>query len=120
MESKMIEALKLVLPLIQQITGEDFQLSLCDRETALETWEARTFKLPGAIPGLKLSWDNPGQVDMLNAMQNNEQKISSDYERQSFSTDNNDFSGTFRCLLCAFKIIRKQRYERIFYRSFIL
>lgn len=76
MESKMIEALKLVLPLIQKITGEDFQLSLCDRETALDTWEARSFKLPGAIPGLKLSWDNPGQVDMLNAMQNNEQKIS--------------------------------------------
>ena len=76
MESKMIEALKLVLPLIQQITGEDFQLSLCDRETALATWEARSFSLPGAIPGLKLSWDNPGQVDMLNAMQNNEQKIS--------------------------------------------
>ena len=76
MESKMLEALKMVLPLVREITGEDIQLSLCSRDTALATWEAQSFTLPGAIPGLKLEWDNPGQVDMLKAMKNNEQLIS--------------------------------------------
>lgn len=68
-ESKMIEALKLVLPLVKQITGKDVQLSLCDREKAIDTWPADSFSMPGAIPGLPLEWDNPAQRGMLEVME---------------------------------------------------
>lgn len=68
MESKMIEALQMVLPLIKSITNEDIQLSLCDTEKALATWPADNFNMPGAEPGLALEWDNPAQRDMLEVM----------------------------------------------------
>lgn len=68
-ESKMIEALKLVLPLVKQMTGKDIQLSLCDREKAIDTWPADSFSMPGAIPGLPLDWDNPAQRGMLAVME---------------------------------------------------
>ncbi len=68
-ESKMIEALKLVLPLVKQMTGKDIQLSLCDREKAIDTWPADSFSMPGAIPGLALEWDNPAQRGMLAVME---------------------------------------------------
>lgn len=68
-ESKMIEALKLVLPLVKQMTGKDIQLSLCDREKAIDTWPADSFSMPGAIPGLPLEWDNPAQRGMLAVME---------------------------------------------------
>lgn len=68
-ESKMIEALKLVLPLVKQMTGKDIQLSLCDREKAIDTWPADGFSMPGAIPGLPLEWDNPAQRGMLAVME---------------------------------------------------
>lgn len=54
MESKIIDALQLVLPLIKSITNEDIQLSLCDTEKAIATWPADSFSMPGAQPGLKL------------------------------------------------------------------
>lgn len=68
-ESKMIEALKLVLPLVKQMTGKDVQLSLCDREKAIDTWPADSFSMPGAIPGLALEWDNPAHRGMLEVME---------------------------------------------------
>ena len=68
-ESKMIEALKLVLPLVKQMTGKDIQLSLCDREKAIDTWPADSFSMPGAIPGLSLEWENPAQSGMLAVME---------------------------------------------------
>ncbi len=68
-ESKMIEALKLVLPLVKQMTGKDIQLSLCDREKAIDTWPADSFSMPGAIPGLPLEWENPAQSGMLAVME---------------------------------------------------
>lgn len=55
MESKIIDALQLVLPLIKSITNEDIQLSLCDTEKAIATWPADSFSMPGAQPGLKLN-----------------------------------------------------------------
>lgn len=76
MESKMMDALRMVLPMLKQFTGEDFQVSLCDRETALATWKADGFEMPGAAPGLKLEWTNPAQVDMLKAMEENKQRVS--------------------------------------------
>ena len=45
MDSKIMEALDMVLPLVNQITGEDYQISLCDRETALKTWKAKGFSM---------------------------------------------------------------------------
>jgi len=68
-ESKMMEALKLVLPLVKQMTGKDVQLSLCDRVRAIDTWPADSFNMPGAIPGLALEWDNPAQRGMLEVME---------------------------------------------------
>lgn len=68
-ESKMMEALKLVLPLVKQMTGKDIQLSLCDRVRAIDTWPADSFSMPGAIPGLPLEWENPAQRGMLEVME---------------------------------------------------
>ena len=75
MESKMMEALNLVLPLVKKITGQDIQLSLCDREQALGTWIADSFQLPGAVPGAKLDWANPAMAEMLKAMEENKQSV---------------------------------------------
>ena len=76
MESKIIDALQLVLPLIKSITNEDIQLSLCDTEKAIATWPADGFRMPGAQPGLKLEWDNPAQRDMLEVMRTGVPSIS--------------------------------------------
>ncbi len=76
MESKMIEALQLVLPLVKNITGRDIQLSLCDTEKAIATWPADSFNMPGAQPGLKLEWDNPAQRDMLEVMRTGTPSVS--------------------------------------------
>lgn len=76
MESKMIEALQMVLPLMKSVTGTDIQLSLCDREKAIATWPADNFNMPGAQPGLKLEWDNPAQRDMLEVMETGKTSIS--------------------------------------------
>ena len=43
MESKIIDALQLVLPLIKSITNEDIQLSLCDTEKAIATKNKNSF-----------------------------------------------------------------------------
>ncbi len=75
MGSKMIEALQLVLPLVSQMTGEDVQVSLCDRTTALATWPAKSFSMPAAKPGLKLEWSNPAQRSMLEAMESGKQVV---------------------------------------------
>jgi len=76
MDMKIMEALELVLPMIKEITGQDFQMSLCDREAAINTWKADGFEMPGAVPGLKLDWNNPAQSDMLKAMRDNESCVS--------------------------------------------
>ncbi len=75
MGSKIMEALELVLPLISQMTGEDVQVSLCDRTTALATWPAKSFKMPAAQPGLQLEWDNPAQRGMLEVMERGVQVV---------------------------------------------
>lgn len=75
-QSKMIEALQMVLPLIKDMTGLDIQLSLCDRETAIDTWPAESFTMPGAVPGLALEWDNPAQRGMLEVMESGVPSVS--------------------------------------------
>ena len=75
MESRIMEALEQVLPLVSDITGQDFQISLCSTTTALGTWKAKSFELPGAVPGLTLDRSNPAQANMLNAMDSGRQSI---------------------------------------------
>ena len=76
MESRMLEALQMVLPMVRDITGQDFQVSLCDRSTGLATWEAKGYKMPLAVPGETLDWSNAKHRDMLQAMESGKQQIS--------------------------------------------
>lgn len=76
MANRMIEALQMVLPLVKEMTGRDMQLSLCDRTTAIATWEAESFSMPAALPGLELQWENPAQRNMLEAMESGKQSVS--------------------------------------------
>ncbi len=66
--SGVLEALKIVLPMVSEMVGADIQLSLCDRTHALGVWEAKSFRLPGAVVGAELSWDVPAQRNMLEVM----------------------------------------------------
>ncbi len=75
MESRIMEALELVLPLVSDITGQDFQMSLCNTTTTIGTWKAKTFDLPGAVGGLALDPQNPAHANMLNAMSTGRQSI---------------------------------------------
>ncbi len=76
MACKTIEALRIVLPLLKEITGRDMQLSLCDRTTAIDVWQAESFKMPAALPGVPLEWDNPAQRNMLEVMERGQQTVS--------------------------------------------
>lgn len=69
MESNILDALQQVLPLLKDIIGQDFQLSLCDRTTALATWPAEGFSLPSVELGNQLDWSVPGHRNMLEAME---------------------------------------------------
>ena len=75
MESRIMEALELVLPLVSDITGQDFQMSLCDTTTTIGTWKAKTFDLPGAIGKVALDPQNPAHANMLNAMATGRQSV---------------------------------------------
>jgi methyl-accepting chemotaxis protein len=63
-----LDALKIVLPLVSEIVGVDMQLSLCNRTHSIGVWQAKTFSLPGAVEGAELSWDIPAHRNMLEAM----------------------------------------------------
>ena len=76
MESKTLEALKIVLPLVKSITGVDCQLSLIDREKTLATWPASGFKMPAAVPGVPLDRNIPGHDTMLTVMETGKQDVS--------------------------------------------
>lgn len=73
--SRMLEALQLVLPLFKQITGNDVQVSLCDREKTLAVWPANGFKVSAARAGMRLEWSDPIQRDMLDAMDKGSQNM---------------------------------------------
>ncbi len=68
MKSGVLEALKIVLPLVSEIVGVDMQLSLCSRTHSLGIWQAKAFHLPGAVEGEELSWDVPAHRNLLEAM----------------------------------------------------
>ncbi len=76
MESKILEALELVLPLVSDITGQDFQLSLCSRDMTLGSWSAKSFELPGAVPGVPLNRSNPAMANMITAMETGKPEVS--------------------------------------------
>lgn len=68
MESSMIDALEMTLPLMKEITGQDIQLSLFDREKAIATWPADNFSIPGAVPGKALDRSNPALQTVFRVM----------------------------------------------------
>ncbi len=74
--SGVLEALKIVLPMVSEMVGADIQLSLCDRTHALGVWEAKNFQLPGAVVGAELSWDNPAHRNMLEVMRTGKGSVS--------------------------------------------
>lgn len=76
MGSRIIEALEIVLPLMKEITGKDMQLSLCDRTRVINVWQGEHFKMPSALPGVELEWDNPAHRNMLEAMEKGVQDVS--------------------------------------------
>ena len=88
MDSKIMEALDMVLPLVNQITGEDYQISLCDRETALKTWKAKGFSMPAAVPGNKLDRNNPALAAMMDAMEKNKPSVSIMPKEVLYATEN--------------------------------
>jgi hypothetical protein len=73
--SRLLDALMLVLPLVPQIVGMELQISLCSRTTVLGVWQAKTFFLPGAQSGVELSYDNPAQRNMLEAMASGKSRV---------------------------------------------
>jgi hypothetical protein len=66
--SKVLDALMITLPLVADIVGNDLQISLCSRTKVLGVWQAKAFFLPGAKSGVELSYDNPAQKNMIDAM----------------------------------------------------
>ena len=75
MESRIMEALELVLPMVSEITGQDFQMSLCDTTTTIGSWKAKSFDLPGAAGGVKMDRSNPAFANMLDAMATGKQSV---------------------------------------------
>ena len=69
MESSILDALQQVLPMLKDIIGQDFQLSLCDRTTALATWPADSFSLPSVELGRELDRSIPGHRNMIEVME---------------------------------------------------
>lgn len=69
MESNILDALQQVLPMLKDIIGQDFQLSLCDRTTALATWPADSFSLPSVELGKELDRSIPGHRNMIEVME---------------------------------------------------
>lgn len=76
MGSRIIEALKIALPLVKELTGKDMQMSLCDREHVIGVWQGTNFSMPSALPGVPLEWDNPAHRNMLEVMERGTQDVS--------------------------------------------
>lgn len=74
--SQIIDALEIVLPLVKQFTLKDMQLSLCDRKRVIGGWQADSFKMPGAVPGVDLDWNNPQHRNMMEVMEKGVQDVS--------------------------------------------
>ncbi|MCR5209847.1 MAG: hypothetical protein K6C99_06530 [Lachnospiraceae bacterium] len=68
MESSMIDALEKALPLMKDITGQDIQLSLFDKERAIATWPADNFGMPAAVPGKGLDRSDPSMQAIFRVM----------------------------------------------------
>ncbi|MCI8280369.1 MAG: hypothetical protein HFI76_01425 [Lachnospiraceae bacterium] len=72
---KILEALEETLPLMQDITGRDMQISLCDRNRVINVWQGKHFRMPSALPG-ELDWENPAHRNLLEAMEAGKQDVS--------------------------------------------
>lgn len=70
-ESKVLEALKLTLPMIKGFLKLDMQICLCDREKTIGVWYGDTFRLEIQI-GSKFNPNSPADMQMLQVMENGE------------------------------------------------
>lgn len=68
MESKVLDALLITLPMMQQIFDLDVQICLCDREKTIGVWYAKSFKL-GIEVGERFDISKPGHDKMLEALE---------------------------------------------------
>lgn len=76
MESRVMEALEIVLPMIKEITGKDMQLSLCDTTSVINVWPGDTIQVPSVMPGVSLEWDDPTHRIMLEVIKTGKQDVS--------------------------------------------
>lgn len=75
MESKILEALKMTLPMMQEIFGLDVQICLCDREKTIGVWYGKTFRMDISV-GEYLDATQPSHGTMLGVIQSGEGIVS--------------------------------------------
>ena len=68
MESKVLDALMVALPLARDFFGLDAQICLCDREKTIGVWYGKTFKMDIQV-GERFDINKPGHDMMLKAME---------------------------------------------------
>lgn len=74
MESTILDALMLTLPMVRDFLGVDAQICLCDREKTIGVWYAKTFRMD-IQTGERFDVTKPGHADMLNAMKSGKSNI---------------------------------------------
>ncbi len=75
MESKVLEALSMTLPMMQEIFGLDVQICLCDREKTIGVWYGKTFRMDIKV-GQYLDPANPAHRTMIGAMESGKGSVS--------------------------------------------
>lgn len=68
MESKVLDALMVALPLAREFFGLDAQICLCDREKTIGVWYGKTFRMDIQV-GERFDINKPGHDMMLKAME---------------------------------------------------
>lgn len=75
MESKVLDALMVTLPMMQRIFGIDVQICLCDREKTIGVWYGKDFRMDIQV-GEYFDRNKPGHGEMLDAMSTGQGSVS--------------------------------------------
>lgn len=75
MASKVLDALMVTLPMMQQFFGIDVQICLCDREKTIGVWYGKTFRMDIQV-GEYFDKSKPGHGEMLAAMASGKESVS--------------------------------------------
>lgn len=75
MESKVLDALMVTLPMMQQFFGIDVQICLCDREKTIGVWYGKTFRMDIQV-GEYFDRSKPGHSEMLDAIESGAGSVS--------------------------------------------